>query len=188
MPQYFLKHNLRSHRHTQPSKPLVGRLYCRRHHPQPLPMCRGARGANGQKMFIAASSADAGEVAGEMSPSSSVGPIRHHRSPDPPAAMPLCRFEDFPVLPRTRQLMNSYLGVWQWQWGCGSPRLQIERPTTARGSVASTRPSTRPWSMTASRSATTARRLGSISPLAHVRSTSFRRSQGGELGYGAGGP
>ena len=55
-------------------------------------------------------SPDAGEVAAEVSPSSSAGSIRRHRSPDLPAA-PLCRFEDFPVLPRTRQLTRSYLGV-----------------------------------------------------------------------------
>ena len=41
--------NLRSHRHTQPSKPLVGHRHRRCLHPQPLPVCRGARGANGQK-------------------------------------------------------------------------------------------------------------------------------------------
>ena len=41
--------NLRSYRHTQPSKPLVGHRHRRRLHPQPLPVCQGARGANGQK-------------------------------------------------------------------------------------------------------------------------------------------
>ena len=51
-----------------------------------------------KKRFIAAFSPDAGEVAAEVSPSSSAGPIRRRRSPDPPAAAPLRRFEDFPVL------------------------------------------------------------------------------------------
>jgi len=70
-----------------------------------------------KKRFIAAFSPDAGEVAAEVSPSSSAGSIRRHRSPDPPTAAPLRRFEDFPVLPRTRQSTRSYLGVWQRRWG-----------------------------------------------------------------------
>ena len=70
-----------------------------------------------KKRFIAAFSPDAGEVAAEVSPSSSAGPIRRRRSPDPPAAAPLRRFEDFPVLPRTRQPTKSYLGVRQRRWG-----------------------------------------------------------------------
>ena len=69
-----------------------------------------------KKRFIAAFSPDAGEVAAEVSPSSSVGLIRRRRSLDPPAAVPLHRFEDFPVLPRTRQPTTSYLGVRQ-RWG-----------------------------------------------------------------------
>ena len=70
-----------------------------------------------KKRFIAAFSPDAGEVAAEVSPSSSAGPIRRHWSPDLPAATPLRRFEDFPVLPRTRQPTKSYLGVRQRRWG-----------------------------------------------------------------------
>ena len=70
-----------------------------------------------KKRFIAAFSPDASEVAGEVSLSSSVGSIRRRRSPDPPAAAALCRFEDFPVLPRTRQPTRSYLGVRQRRWG-----------------------------------------------------------------------
>ena len=70
-----------------------------------------------KKRFIAAFSLDAGEVAAEVSSSSSAGPIRRRRSPDLPAAVPLRRFEDFPVLPRTRQPMRSYLGVRQRRWG-----------------------------------------------------------------------
>ena len=66
-----------------------------------------------KKRFIAAFSPDAGEVAAEVSPSSSVGSIRRRGSPDPPAAVPLRRFEDFPVLPWTRQSTRSYLGVRQ---------------------------------------------------------------------------
>ena len=66
-----------------------------------------------KQRFIAAFSPDVGEV----SPSSSAGPIRRHRSPDPPAAGPLRRFEDFPILPRTRQPTKSYLGVRQRWWG-----------------------------------------------------------------------
>ena len=49
-----------------------------------------------KKRFIAAFPPDAGDVAAEVSPSSSAGPIRRRRSPDPPAAAPLRRFEDFP--------------------------------------------------------------------------------------------
>ena len=64
-----------------------------------------------KKRFIAAFSPDAGEVATEVSSQSSAGSIRRLRSPDPPAAAPLRRFEDFPVLPRTRQPTKSYLGV-----------------------------------------------------------------------------
>ena len=66
-----------------------------------------------RKRFITAFSPDAGEVAAEVSPSSSAGSllIRRCQSPDPPAVAPLCRFEDFPVLPRTRQLTRSYLRV-----------------------------------------------------------------------------
>ena len=70
-----------------------------------------------KKRFIAAFSPDAGEVPAEVSPSSSAGPICRRRSPDPPAATPLRRFKDFPVLPRTRQPTKSYLGVWQRRWG-----------------------------------------------------------------------
>ena len=80
-------------------------------------MCRGAGGVNGQKRFIAAFSPDAGEVPAEASPSSFMGSILHRRSPDLPAAAPLRRFEDFPVLPRTRQPTKSYLGVRQRWWG-----------------------------------------------------------------------
>ena len=64
-----------------------------------------------KKRFIAALSLDAGEVAAEVSPSSFTGSILRRRSPDLPAAAPLCRFEDFHVLPRTRQPTRSYLGV-----------------------------------------------------------------------------
>ena len=63
------------------------------------------------KRFIVDFSPDVGEVAAEVSPSSSAGPICHCRSPDLPAAAPLRQFEDFPVLPRTRQLTRSYLRV-----------------------------------------------------------------------------
>ena len=70
-----------------------------------------------KKRFIAAFSPDAGEVAAEVSPSSSAGSIHHRRSPDPPAAAPLRRFEDFPVLPQARLLVRSYLGVRQQWWG-----------------------------------------------------------------------
>ena len=70
-----------------------------------------------KKRFIVAFPPNAGEVAAEVSPSSSTGPIRRCRSPDPPAAVPLRRFEDFPVLPRTRQRTRSYLGVRQRRWG-----------------------------------------------------------------------
>ena len=70
-----------------------------------------------KKRFIAASSPNTGEVAAEVSPSSSAGSIHHRRSPDPPAAAPLRRFEDFPVLPQTRQPTKSYLGVRQQRWG-----------------------------------------------------------------------
>ena len=48
---------------------------------------------------------------------SSAGPINRRRSPDLPATAPLRRFEDFPVLPRTRQPTKSYLGVRQRRWG-----------------------------------------------------------------------
>ena len=67
--------------------------------------------------FIAAFLPDAGVVAAEVSLSSSAGPIRCRRSPDPPAVVPLRRFEDFPVLPRTRQPTKSYLGVRRRRWG-----------------------------------------------------------------------
>ena len=52
-----------------------------------------------KKRFIMAFSPDVGEVASEVSPSSSAGSIRRRRSPDPPAAARLRRFEDFLVLP-----------------------------------------------------------------------------------------
>ena len=55
-----------------------------------------------KKRFIMAFSPDAGEVAAEVSPSSSSGPIRRCWSPDPPAAAPLHLFEDFLILPRIR--------------------------------------------------------------------------------------
>ena len=67
--------------------------------------------------FIAAFSPNAGEVAAEVSPSSFTGSILRRRSPDLPAAAPLCRFEDFPVPPWTRQPTRSYLGVRQRRWG-----------------------------------------------------------------------
>ena len=70
-----------------------------------------------KKRFIAAFSLDAGDVAVEVSSSSSAGLIRCRRSPDAPAAAPLRRFEDFPVLPQTRQPTKSYLGVRQRRWG-----------------------------------------------------------------------
>ena len=72
-----------------------------------------------KKRFMSASSPDAGKVAAEVSSSSSAGSlsIRRRRSPDPPAVVPLRRFEDFPVLPRTRKPTRSYLGVRQWRWG-----------------------------------------------------------------------
>ena len=70
-----------------------------------------------KKRFIAAFSPDAGEVAAEVPLSSSAGPISHRRSPDPPAVAPLHWFEDFPILPRTRQLTKSYLEVQQRRWG-----------------------------------------------------------------------
>ena len=61
-----------------------------------------------KKRFIAAFLPDAGKVAAEVSPSSSAGLIRRHQFPDPPAAAPLCRFEDFAVIPRTRQPTDVY--------------------------------------------------------------------------------
>ena len=70
-----------------------------------------------KKRFIAAFSPDTSEVAAEVSPSSSTGLIHRRRSPDPPAVSPLRRFEDFPVLPRTRHPTRSYLGVRQRWWG-----------------------------------------------------------------------
>ena len=70
-----------------------------------------------KKRFIAAFSPNAGEVAAEVSPSSFTGSILRRRSPDLPAAAPLCRFEDFPVLPQTRQPTKSYFGVRQRRWG-----------------------------------------------------------------------
>nr|XP_020196919.1 ethylene-responsive transcription factor ERF053-like [Aegilops tauschii subsp. strangulata] len=72
-----------------------------------------------KKRFIAASSPDAGVVVTEVSPSSSAGSLsmRCCRSPDPPAAAPLRRFENFPVLRRTQQPTRSYLGVRQQRWG-----------------------------------------------------------------------
>ena len=70
-----------------------------------------------KKRFIPAFSPNAGEVAAEVSPSSSAGPIRRRRSLDPPAAAPLRQFKDFSILPRIRQPMRSYLGVRQRWWG-----------------------------------------------------------------------
>ena len=64
-----------------------------------------------KKSFIAAFSPYTGEVAAEVSPSSSAGPTRRRRSTDPPTVTPLRRFKDFPVLPQTRQPMRSYLEV-----------------------------------------------------------------------------
>ena len=70
-----------------------------------------------KKRFIAAFSPDVGEVAAEVSPSSSAGPICRRRSPDLPATAPQCRIEDFLVLPQTRQPTKSYLGIRQRRWG-----------------------------------------------------------------------
>ena len=67
--------------------------------------------------FITAFSPDTGEVAAEVAPSSFASLIHRRRSPDPPSAAPLRRFEDFPVLPWTRQPTRSYLGVRQRWWG-----------------------------------------------------------------------
>ena len=66
-----------------------------------------------EKRFIAAFSPDAGEVAAEVSPSSSAGSLSicRCRSPDPPANVPVCRFEDFPILPRAWLPTRSYLRV-----------------------------------------------------------------------------
>ena len=85
-----------------------------------------------KKRFIAAFSPDAGELVTEVSPSSSAGSIRHHRSPDPPAAVPLCRFEDFAILPRTRQPTRSYLGVRQRRWVTWVTKI-TDRETHTRG-------------------------------------------------------
>ena len=84
-----------------------------------------------KKRFIAAFSPDTGEVAAEVSPSSSAGPIHRCQSPDPPATAPLCWFEDFPVLPRTRQSMRSYLGVRQRRWGTWVTKI-TDRETHTR--------------------------------------------------------
>ena len=85
-----------------------------------------------KKRFIAAFSPDAGEVAFEVSPSSSVGSIHIRRSPDPPAAAPLCRFENFPVLPQTRQPTRSYLGVRQRRWGTWVAEITDRETQTRR--------------------------------------------------------
>nr|XP_020147367.1 ethylene-responsive transcription factor ERF110-like [Aegilops tauschii subsp. strangulata] len=72
-----------------------------------------------QKRFIVASSPNVGDVAAEVSPSSSAESLssRHCRSTDSPAATPLRRFEDFPVLRWARPPTRSYLGVRQRRWG-----------------------------------------------------------------------
>ena len=75
---------------------------------------------------------DAGEVAAEVSPSSSAGPIRRRRSPDPPATAPLRWFEDFPVLPQTRQPTKSYLGVRQRRWGTWVAEITDRETHTCR--------------------------------------------------------
>ena len=88
-----------------------------------------------QERFIAASSLDAGEVATDVSPSSSAGPIRHRRSLDPPVVVPLSRFEDFPILPQARLPMRSYLGVQQRRWedvGHRDYRSRDPHPPVAR--------------------------------------------------------
>ena len=85
-----------------------------------------------KKRFIAAFSPDAGEVAAEVSPSSSTGPIHRRRSPDPPAAAPLQRFKDFPVLPQTRQPTKSYLGVRQRWWGTWVAEITDQETHTRR--------------------------------------------------------
>ena len=81
-----------------------------------------------KKRFIPAFSPDADEVA----PSSSAGPICHRRSPDPPAAAPLRQFEDFPILPRTRQPTRSYLGVRQRRWGTWVAEITARETHTHR--------------------------------------------------------
>ena len=85
-----------------------------------------------KKKFIAAFWPDAGEVAAKVSPSSSAGPIRRRRSLDLPAAVPLCWFEDFPVLPRTRQPTKSYLGVAQQRWGMWVVEITDQETHTRR--------------------------------------------------------
>ena len=84
------------------------------------------------KRFIAAFSPDAGEVAAEVSPSSSAGPIHRRRSPDPPAVAPLHWFEDFPILPQTRQTTKSYLGVRQRRWGMWVAKITDQETHTRR--------------------------------------------------------
>ena len=76
-------------------------------------MYRGARGANGQK-----------EVYRGLFARRRRGVPVVVRGPDPPSPVPrsarhraLRQFEDFPVLPRTRQPTRSYLGVRQRRWG-----------------------------------------------------------------------
>ena len=85
-----------------------------------------------KKRFIAAFSPDAGEVAAEVSLSSSADPIRRYRSPDPPAAAPLRRFEDFHVLPQTRQPTRSNLRVRQRRWGTWVAEITDRETHTCR--------------------------------------------------------
>ena len=84
-----------------------------------------------KKIFITASSSDAGEVAAEVSPSSSAGLIRHRWSLDPPAA-PLRRFEDFPVFPWTRQPTKSCLRLRQRRWGTWVAKITDRETHTRR--------------------------------------------------------
>ena len=131
-----------------------------------------------KKRFIAAFSPDAGEVAAEVSPPSFAGPIRHRRSPNPPAVVPLCRFEDFLFLPRTRQLMKSYLRVWQRRWGTWVAEITDRETHTRRwlGSFHTAELAAMEYDRWQVRYHGAG--LGSISPSTHVRSTSFRQSQG----------
>ena len=87
-----------------------------------------------KKRFITASVPDAGEVAAEVSPSSSAGPlsIRHRRSPDQPTAAPLRQFEEFPILPRTRQPTRSYLEVRQRRCGMWVAEITYRETHTCR--------------------------------------------------------
>ena len=110
-----------------------------------------------------------------------------YQSPDPPAAAPLCRFEDFPVLLRTWQPTKSYLKVRQWRWGTWVTEITDRETHTCwwLGRFHTAELATMEYARWQVHYHGAAARLNF--PFG-TRLVHLVPSQAGELGYGAGGP